>query len=181
MTLKDLLQEKKSAIAERWLEDTLATYNRDTAIFLRQNKDPFANPVGHALRKGIRAIFESLLEDKESDTIRDHLKEIIKIRAIQEFSPSQALLFVFLLKKSIRTELGQTASNDGLAAELISFETEIDRVALLAFDIFMQCREDVYNLRVNEVKRNVSAILGRFNGSDFISPMDPVGEKVESR
>jgi hypothetical protein len=179
MTLKDLLQEKKSAIAKRWLEDTLATYNRDTALFLRQNKDPFANPVGHSLRKGTRAIFESLLEGKELDTIRDHLKEIIKIRAIQDFSPSQALSFVFLLKKSIRTELGQTASKEGLTAELTSFETEIDRIALLAFDVFMRCREDVYNLRVNEVKRNVSAILGRFNGSDFISPLKPIGEKIE--
>ena len=51
-----------------------------------------------------------------------------------------------------------------LLAELTELERQIDRVALAAFDVFVQCREQVYELRVNEVKRRVSWVVNRMNG-----------------
>ncbi len=163
MTLRDLLHKKKVAIVERWLEDTLATYVQDTAAFLRRNKDPFANPVGHSLRVGTRGIFEALLEGTNADETHQYLHEIIRIRAVQQFSASQSLDFVFGLKKAIRAELGGGAKDGRFASELAEIDERIDRIALAAFDIFVQCREQVYELRVNEAKRRVSLIVEKMN------------------
>ncbi|MEE8542029.1 MAG: hypothetical protein V3S66_10250, partial [Desulfobacterales bacterium] len=38
--------------------------------------------------------------------------------------------------------------------ELRSLETNIDRVGLMAFDIYMRCREKIYEIKANETKNS---------------------------
>jgi hypothetical protein len=161
--LRDILKESQSAIVERWLAETLASYQSSGAEFFQQTKDPFANPVGCALARGMTGVVDCLLTEKPIESVRGNLDEIVKIRAVQDFSPSQALSFVFLLKKAVRKELGGRIDKQGLTADLARFESRIDEVALLAFEIYVHCREQVYQLRVDEVKRSVSGIMTRFN------------------
>jgi hypothetical protein len=73
--------------------------------------------------------------------------------------------FVFLLKRVIRAEIKEAADR-AAADELAEIDAQIDQIALFAYDIYVKCREQVYELRVNEVKRNVSAIMERFCGVD---------------
>ena len=40
-------------------------------------------------------------------------------------------------------------------------ESRIDDLALLAFDIYMKCREKLYDIRANEAKNQVSRLLQR--------------------
>jgi hypothetical protein len=162
--LSDRLGEKTSAIAERWLADALAAYPADSAALFRQQKDRFANPVGHALRVGTRAAVEALLEGREAEEICTHLDEIVKIRAVQEFHPSQAVSFVFQLKGAIRAALGtEGPSTQGLSevlsSELADLERRIDLMALGVFDIYMRYRGQIYELRINEVKRSVARVM----------------------
>ena len=165
MTLKSLMQDRKVAILNRWLHETMATYASDTSNFLNKEKDPFANPVGHALRTGCRGVLDCLLEGIEAEKVCRHLDEIIKIRAIQEFSPSQAVSFVFLLRKAIRTDLDESARTL-YSAELAEIDADIDQIALFAFDIYSRCREQVSDLRINEVKRSVAAVIQRFTETE---------------
>ena len=37
----------------------------------------------------------------------------------------------------------------------------VDQIALFAFDIYTRCREKVAELRINEIKRGVSAVMAR--------------------
>ena len=164
--LGELLQERKDAVVQRWLDDVLATYPEDGSRAFEREKDPFANPVGHSLREGTRGIFEALLDGMDTERIGNHLVEIIKIRAVQQFSASQAVAFVFSLKGAIRQELGSAASDPAIAAELHDVETQIDRIALAAFDVFLQCREQLLELRINEVKRSVAWTVERLNRRD---------------
>ena len=163
MTLSDRLQQAKAAILKRWLDDTLATYSKDASVSFRRVKDPFANPVGHALRSGTRALFEAILEGRDAREASACLDDALKIRAVQEFSPSQAIAFVLLLKGAIRAELGGDVDRPPLASDLAKLEQQIDRIALCSFDIYMRYREQVYELRVNEAKRSVSRIIDRMN------------------
>jgi len=178
--LKNLLQEKKAAIVDRWLDAILASYPPETCAFFKQTKGRFSNPVGHALRVGTRAVFESLLRGERPDRACRHLEDIIKMRAIQEFSPSRAISFVFLLKEAVRGELREEAEEGRLSAELMEFDADVDQMALFAFDIYAGCRERVYQLRVNEAKRGVGVLMRRLNhgkrredGSDSSRP-DPL-------
>jgi hypothetical protein len=150
--LVDLLQKNSAAIKERWLERTLATYRRDSAGFLLQQQDPFANPVGQTLATETRAIVDCLTAGADATELCRHLEEIVKIRAIQEFTPSEAVSFVFLLKDTLRDEFRDELSQPELLAEMVAFEDRIDQLALFAFDIFVKWREKVYNLRVREIK-----------------------------
>ncbi len=179
--LRSILGEKKEAIVKRWLEDTTASYAPETRAFLNRGKDRFANPVGHALRVGTQAVFENLLEGMEPDRICSHLDDIIRIRAIQDFSPSQAVSFVFLLKKAVRAELGKEAEDPRLLVELTELDADVDRIALLAFDVYTRCREQVCELRVSEVKRSVAAIMERFNRSGPDSASAPDRSETKSK
>ena len=68
------------------------------------------------------------------------------------FSPSQVVSFIFSLKKIIRDDFKKEISKNNLKDELFVFETKKDQTALLAFDIFMECKEKIFEIRANEVK-----------------------------
>ena len=165
MTFDELLQKSKDGIVDRWLKAALSVYPEEgSGSFLRQ-KDPFANPVGHRLRTGLRQIFETLLGGTDGGTIRHHLHEILSIRAVQDLSVYQAAGFVFELKGAIREEMGDAATDPAFASELYGVDGKIDQIALVAFDVFVECREKLSELRVNEVKRQVSWIMGKMNAN----------------
>ena len=97
------------------------------------------------------------------EEISPFLDKVIRIRAVQDFTPSQALAFIFDLKRLVREELGGEIREGQLSEELRRFEEEIDKVGLLALDIYMKCREEIYEVRVKEVKRSVSRLIDRAN------------------
>jgi hypothetical protein len=161
MKLADLLREHRDAIVERWLEDALSMYPAPAAGAFTRRKDPFANPVGNSLRTGTAGIFDAVLEGTDTETIRRHLDEIIRIRAVQQLDAPQAVGFVFRLKDAVRAELQRLNGDPGVWCELAELDRRIDEIALAAFDVYVQCREQVCELRVNEVKRRVSWAMER--------------------
>ncbi len=166
MVLEHLLPQKRAAILERWFQLVLGTYPADTSRFLKQEKDRFINPVGYAISQEIEALYDELLQGMNSDKLADCLDNIIRIRAVQDFSPSQTIAFIFLLKKAIREELASEITENRVFEELLKFESRIDKLVLLAFDIYMKCREKVFEIRVNEVKaerERVFKLLERTN------------------
>jgi hypothetical protein len=162
-TLRGRLRERASAVAGRWLSDTLATYSEGASAAFGRQQDPFANPVGAALRRGTRAVVDGLVEGKDAGEICSRLEDVIKIRAVQEFTPSQALGFVFALKEVLRAELAIPPDDPALVAQWADLERQIDRVALGAFDAYMRYRTQLCELRINEVKRSIAVIVERLN------------------
>ena len=152
MRLESLLNRNKRTILEDWFHLLVETYPADSAQFLKREKDAFANPVGSSARAGLEAVFDELLGDMDSEALTDFLDPLIRIRAAQSFTPSRATGFIFLLKKSIRKIISKDISSLGLHDELHAFEMRIDELALLGFDIYMECREKIYQLKEKEVK-----------------------------
>ena len=154
--LADLLRRHEAAIAKRWLARILASYSPDTAAFLRQQQNRFANPVGRVFAEQAGAIVAGLFACRDAAALRPHLEEIIRIRAIQEFTAGQAVAFVFLLKDEIRETVADARWDPEVQAEvqaeLHELEVRIDQIALLTFDIFVSCREKVYSLRLREIR-----------------------------
>jgi len=71
------------------------------------------------------------------------LEELLRIRAVQEFSASEAVSFIFLLKPLLR---GRSGHDDRI-------DERIDELALMAFDAYMRSRERLLALQVNESRR----------------------------
>jgi len=150
--LEKILAKNKAAIAKQWFNLAAQTYAVDTAEFLKSKTDPFANPVGSAMITGLDGILDQLIHTMDPQTLNSHLDSIIRIRAVQNFSPSQATVFILSLKKMLREYLAKELQDSRLAAEFIEFESRIDQICLMAFDIYMQCREKVYQISANETR-----------------------------
>jgi len=152
MSLNDLLARRKTTIIKDWFALAVETYPPDTASFLKRQKDPFANPVGRTISRGLEALFNELFKEMDYEIITSSLDPIIRIRAIQNFSPSQAVSFIFSLKKAIRDNIKKEALEEQLFNELLLFESKIDKLALIAFNLYMQCKEKIYDLKANEMR-----------------------------
>lgn len=163
MELQDLLSDKRSRIIKKWRESVFSTYPDDAQRFMRKEKSQFANPVGHAITKDIEIIYDELIRNGDHEKIAACLDNIIRIRAIQDFKPSQAISFVLQLKDLIRQELSKSVPLNGLLDELLSLERRIDGLALIAFDIYSECRQKINDIRVNEVRNHVGRLLKRAN------------------
>ena len=163
MSLENLLVEKRSNIIKKWRGLIIDSYPPDTRRFLNREKSRFANPVGHIIQKEIETLYDQLVEREGLDKIAKCLDNIIRPRAVQDFKPSHAIAFVLGLKRLVREELKGRPIENGISDELYAFETGVDDVALLAFDIFSQCRQKIYEIRVKEVKNQVGKLLERAN------------------
>lgn len=172
MSLERILSERKSAIVKRWIDCIIDTYPSNTQRFLRKEKDPFSNPVGSTVKAEIEAMFDGLIH-ADDPGVSIALENIVRVRAVQDFEPSQAISFVFHLKRIIRDELREQIPRDGLSEDWERIEGKIDGLALLAFDTYSKCRRRIYELRVNEAKRQVSGLLRRANLISEIPDLDP--------
>lgn len=157
MARADSPNNQAAAIAKRWLADTLAGYGPAAARAFERQADPFANPVGHALHTALPAAVESLLAGQSAQEVTACLDDVIRIRAVQEFSPSQAVGFVFLLK---------TYSEGSLQFPHGSFCDRVDQVALAAFDRYVEHRQRVAEVRINEARRLAGRYAGRSGRSE---------------
>jgi hypothetical protein len=173
MNLQEILTRNSSAIVKTWLRMTLDTYPTDAKRFLNEQKDPFANPVGHTLSQEMEKIFHELLEQMDPEKVWPFLDPIVKIRAVQDFSPSQAVSFVFLLKKAVREELEREIKENRLHDECMDFDNKVDQLALLAFDIYMTHKKKLYEIRANQAKNQVSKLLERAGLICEIPPWNP--------
>jgi hypothetical protein len=141
-------------ITEQWFGNVLETYPQQTAQFLVGQRDRFRNPVGHTFREALQVLVEEVLGSMERARLDPALDGIVRIRAVQDFAPSQAVGFIFLLRDVL-------AKHPEAAGAQI--HQRIDDLALLAFDAYMQCREQIAEIRGKEALRRQSGV-GR-NGS----------------
>jgi hypothetical protein len=169
MELGRLLEENREGILGRWFELIRNTYPRITSEFLAKQEDQFRNPVGHAIRESIGPIYQQVVSAMDSDQLLRALDGIIRIRSVQEFTPSEAVGFVFQLKTVIRevvdAQVRGVEKRDGLA----ELEARIDRVALLAFEKYTECREKLHEVRNKEIKSRTMKLLERVNVESPVS------------
>ena len=166
MNIETLLDPKKKAIVQKWIDQVLDSYG--SPEFFKKQKDRFANPVGATVSDGLQNIFTILVEERDLSEAAKHLEYIIKIRAVQDFSPSVAVAFVYLLKDIVREELAKEMNREEVLNILAALDSRIDKVALMAFDFYMECRERLHQIRVNEVLSGRSALT---DGTKCVSAM----------
>lgn len=174
MSLEKLLTDKRSAIISKWRNLIIGSYPTDTQRFLKKEKNQFANPVGKTLVEDVEILYDALTTGEYTDKISASFDNIIRIRAVQNFKPSQAVGFVLQLKKLVRDELEESSQDPAaLQDEIAALEERIENAALLAFDIYNQCCRKLYELRVNETKRQVGRLLKRANITIDIPGLEP--------
>jgi hypothetical protein len=160
MDLKDVLKEKRQDIVKAWFESVLSSYHADARGPMRRVQAQFTNPVGFNIAEGLEGLFDALLQEVIPDTVSTFLDAIIRIRAVQDFAPSDALAFVFSIKKIVREHAGkERLAEPAFQQELAAFDRVVDDLALYAFDIYMRCREKIYDLKAQEARNMTFRLL----------------------
>lgn len=160
MGLKKLLDQKKSEIVKRWFDQVIRSYASESSSFLLNLSDPFSNPVGSTTFHSLTEVFDGLITDKPREDMTTLFDPAIRIRAVQEFSPSASIVFVFFLKTIVH-ELAEKGlqSGDILQSDLDDFNSKVDGLSLIAFDIYMGCREQIFKFRAEHVKTRTLNLL----------------------
>ncbi len=148
--LAEAFRNHRKKIVGQWVDYTLSTYK--SSKFFKKEGDKFANPVGGNIREALDDLFVLLTTNGEPESFVEPLQEIIRIRAIQEFAPSQAVSPIHAVKHITRDILAADKERCQLVSELYDFEFAVDLAVLAAFDIYMECRERLYSVRMEEIK-----------------------------
>lgn len=148
----------------------LSIYPPDTAGFLKAQTNRFANPVGYNFSVAMEAALDYLLGQKKAEDVLAAIEGLVKIKAVQDLSPSRSLKFVFLLKDVIRKRAG------GPSEELMELESRIDEIALVCFDIYMRSREKINDLKASELRKMHYRLLEKAN---LASRIDDSGHRPD--
>jgi len=163
MGLIESISARSEELAQKWADLILGTYPEQTQVVWRKNREQFSNPVGNAILKSTSELIPLLITWNDAEAVAASLEQIVKIRAVQDFTPGQALSFVFLLKKLLRSEFSEELSRSGQLSDLLRFETRVDNLAIMAFDLYVAARDQIARMRVEEVKRAHVNIVRRAN------------------
>lgn len=130
---------------EKWIERLADSHPQQSAALRAPQPDPFRNPLGFAVRKGLSQLWDELLGEMKPEVIDQALDTILRIRAVQDLSPSEAVGFV----DQLRPLLYQSP----VPLDPALLEARIDQLTLAASDKYMQCREQIAAVRLHETER----------------------------
>ncbi len=159
MSINSLLSKKRENIITKAFDLIISTYPEQSQIFLKRKTQQFTNPIGYNTNLSVEQIIDNIIADANIESFLSPLENIIQIRAVQDFTPSQAVGFIFLIKKAIYSALHKEADSN----ELMELMSRIDSLALIAFDIFMKYREKIYDIKAKELMDRTWWILKKWN------------------
>jgi hypothetical protein len=154
----DVSQDQRAEMAGRWYDRIVDRYPVETSRFLREQSDPFANPVGAGLRDEVAPIVDGVCSDVDVAELEPALDRIIRVRAVQDMTPSEAVGFVLDLKDVF--ELVVVGASDDARQD---FGRRVDGLLLVAFNVYSRCRQQVYDIRVKEIRNRSLKVMERLN------------------
>jgi hypothetical protein len=154
MELHRLLEKKKPVILKKWLAAIYDTYPADTAEFIKGDNDMFANPVGHTVTANAEYILEGLIRGEDTAALSAHVECIIRIRAVQDFTPIQAVSFMNSLKTVIFSQLKPEIHKHRLWDEWEKLEASVDNLTLMANEIYAKMKQRIQHIRMKEIEKS---------------------------
>ncbi len=155
--LVGILTAKEDAIAERWIELVFGTYPQETTRLLAGERDPFSNPVGQMLREAARPLVRALSEDRADRECLNVLANLMRVRSVQDLTASRAVGIIPLLRTATLEESGEELNRESL----MDLMGRVERLTMAAFEVFVSCREQLYEVRAHEAARLQASLLKR--------------------
>jgi len=178
LVLRDVLQAHRSEALDRWRGFLLDSYPEEAARFFRREKDRFKNPVGQSIHRATETLFDGVLLERDAEGVPEALESLVRIRAVQDFSPSEAVAFVFLLKRAVREVLAGASEERPPDATLSDLDARVDALALAAFETYTRCREELFEIRLRSSQRRVAVLLERYGRE--VPEGEPADNKEET-
>ena len=171
--INERIKAARESILAEWLRLILETYPPDARGFLGNQRNRFLNPIGAELRRDTTVVFDVLAGDAPGEKLAVAVDNLIAVRAVQDFTPSQAVAIFYLLKDAVRVSIAPTLIDAPALHELANWEKNIDLVVLRAFDAYMARRDKLYEIKANNLKRQSFMLQQR---SGIMAGADDDGE-----
>ena len=156
MELSGFIEENLAVLSERWLEEITSTYHKDAVGFIKDKDDAIHNPLGHAIKEMVDTVLSCLIKGCDEQTLDSAMYRVIQMRAVQDFTPSDAVSFIVQL----RTLIAGLAREKQAGHEVV---LEMDEISFglmsRAFNMYSKCRETIGDIKVEELKRNLYMML----------------------
>lgn len=159
MGLPPWVAERRGELVRRWTEAVLDAYPSETGRFLREIRDPFRNPVGATLREALPAIFDGLAGLQPELEWEKALDRVVRLKAVQDGTATEALSFLLRLKGILREEARRSGTDETGRAAL---EDAVDGLLFRAFEAYVRCRERISEIKVQDANRRAYLLLRRF-------------------
>ena len=153
--LKEVLRAHEKELLTGWFEQMLNSYPVEARKYFKKVNSDFTNPVGANLYHCLDKLLHTLLSDApDADTVNENVHMILRIKAVQEVLPSQAVSFVPALKQVVEQVCGKALQSANLSTqEWLDFYSDLDTVALYAFDSYSESRELIYKMRLDQIRQ----------------------------
>jgi len=166
MMIFDILRQRREIILGEWQQSALDFFAAGAFKPARKKADQFSNPLVYTISAALETIFDELTNGVRTVKTDEALEDVIKIRSLQSDKPSTALAFLFSFKKTIADQLKNLKNEEIKNDETENIFSALDDLILTAFDIFMRCREKIYEIRSNEIKRRSYKLWERAGMTD---------------
>ncbi len=138
-----LIRENRRNVLERWKESVLAYF---------PGKMHAGTPIAQALSEVLGEVLDAF--ERSPETLHEALNKISRILAVQNFPPSRAMSLFFELKSILRDIAPGASDRKKISRKhWDEIQTDMERLTLEAFDSYMEHREKIYQLKVEESKR----------------------------
>ena len=109
----------------------------------------FSNPVAYCVDRTARDVVRYLFSDDQDISVPESINDACHVLALQDASPSETLASFFHLRGIVLSRLVDEPDFDSL----LQIDERIDRCMLAAADCLSQCREQILQLRIGELKK----------------------------
>jgi hypothetical protein len=163
--LKQFLLINEREIIPKWYKRMIESYPPEMRNFWENNENRFTQPVPYTMTLAMQKIYRELIKPLPNEQwVYSELESMMRICAVQNLRPSDAVRVFFQLKDIIREEAVKTETLDSFLEIFQKIEEYLDQWILRAFDIYMEFREKIYELRMKEIRNQMRSEYSQGNG-----------------
>ncbi|WP_283171161.1 hypothetical protein [Curtanaerobium respiraculi] len=154
-------KDEADSIAREWCVELYAT--PDSKVFEGDVSDTrFSNPVAYHIAQTSQDVVGYLFSNERDPEVPESVDDLCRLIALQEARPSEAFASFFKLRSIVFSRAGKS----GMDAKTLSVVNDrIDACLLRAMDCYTRFREQIMQLRIDELKRSRGAFEGRYNAA----------------
>ena len=150
MSTEDIISARRDAAIQKWTEAVFAMYPFETTGFIRTQRDQCA--AGEQIYDAVTG------RDVDMEKVHASVAALIRIRAVQDLKPEQAVGVLYLYKSVLRELLLADMLAAGDVQGFLDMGDRLDTLCLMAFNLYLADREQVYAERVAQQRREASQI-----------------------
>ncbi len=133
------------SIVDAWFVKAIEVYPAAARGGMIETGNRFRNPVASSLRDSLRVLATELAGSMDDGAVVAALDAIVRVRAVQDCSPEQAIGFAAQLREVIREQQAEALFQD--------LEKRIETLVLAASRQYALCKNDIVRVRSGEARR----------------------------